>query len=37
METIKSLLTELLQNPMHYSAKNWVTVVVILLIINEIV
>ena len=37
MDTLKSLVMELIQNPVDYSIKNWVTVVVILLIINEIV
>ena len=37
METLKSLVMELLQNPMHYSVKNWVTVIVIAGLVHHFV
>ena len=33
MDTIKSLVMELIQNPVDYSIKNWVTAAVILVVV----
>jgi hypothetical protein len=37
METLKSLVMELLQNPMNYTVKNWVTAIVIVVVVHEFV
>ena len=37
MDTLKSLISELLQNPLNYSIKNWVTVAVIAILVHQFV
>ena len=37
MDTIKSLVMELIQNPVDYSIKNWVTAAVILVVVWNLV
>ena len=37
METLKSLVMELLQNPMNYTVKNWVTAIVIVVLVHQFV
>ena len=37
METLKSLVMEVLQNPMNYTVKNWVTVIVIVVVVHQFV
>ena len=37
METLKSLVMELLQNPINYSVKNWVTAIVIVVVVHQFV
>ncbi len=36
MDTLKTLLTELLQNPMNYTVTNWVTLAVIVVLVQII-
>lgn len=37
METLKSLVMELLQSPLNYSVKNWVTAIVIVVVVHQFV
>ena len=37
MDTIKSLVMELIKNPVDYSIKNWVTAAVILVVVWHLV
>ena len=37
MDTLKSLVMELIQNPLKYSVKNWVTVAVIAIVVHQFV
>jgi len=37
MDTLKSLVMELIQNPVDYSIKNWVTAAVILVVVWNLV
>ena len=37
MDTLKSLVMELIQNPLNYSVKNWVTVAVIAIVVLQFV
>mgnify|MGYP001237953514 FL=1 len=37
METLKSLVMELLQNPINYTVKNWVTAIVIVVVVHQFV
>ena len=37
METLKSLVMELLQNPMNYTVKNWVTAAVVVVVVWHLV
>ena len=37
MEAIKNLITELFQSPLSYSVKNWVTAVVIAVLVHQFV
>lgn len=37
MDTVKTLIMELLQNPMNYTVKNWVTAIVIVVLVHQFV
>ena len=37
METLKSLVMELLQNQINYTVKNWVTAIVIVVVVHQFV
>ena len=37
MDTVKTLIMELLQNPMNYTVKNWVTAIVIVVVVHQFV
>ncbi len=36
MNTIKDLIMGLVQNPVNYSVKNWVTLVVVLVVLHHL-
>jgi len=37
MDTVKTLIMELYSNPMSWSVKNWVTAIVIVVVIHQFV
>jgi hypothetical protein len=37
MDTVKTLIMELFSNPMSWSVKNWVTAIVIVVVIHQFV